>query len=129
MRGPKPKTSRNSSPKTPRVASPGRIKPTSPLNDNALAEFKRLVKELDNRRLLERVDIGVVTACARAKDFADRQAESAVEISDITQADNLYLRWLKALALTTAPNRSVIRVDAKTQETAEAISGKIKLHA
>jgi hypothetical protein len=127
-RGPKPKTSKNSPSKPVALASDLGIVPTSPLNANALVEFERLVATLDQRGMLERMDVGVITACARAKDRADGcNADVNASQSDIAQAENIYLGRLRALALTQMPSRSLVKTTAKDVTQVDPIKALIKL--
>ena len=128
-RGPKRKTAHNRPQPPSRAIGLSEIEPTSPLNDNAMVEFHRLLEVLDNRGQLERSDLGVVTAAARAKDLVDRTA-IAGSVNEICQAENVYLGRLRALALTQIPSRSIVKTIAKDPEkSADPIAGKIKLHA
>lgn len=130
-RGPKPQTARNRRQAAPRAVHLDEVMPTSVLNDNAMVEFRRLVVALDHRGMLDRADVGIITACARAKDRADRCNDNPdASQSDIAQAENIYLGRLRALALTQLPSRSVVKTVARTEEKeADPVAGKIKLHA
>jgi phage terminase small subunit len=136
QRGPKLKTAKNSSQKPPRTISIGRVKPISTLDENGLAEFRRLVKALDNRGALDVADVGIITAAARAFSMVvslvlqlslPRPPRGIV--AQVSIAENLYLGRLRALGFPIQPSRLVVKTVAKNKETAEAISGKIKLHA
>jgi hypothetical protein len=131
MRGPKAKTKRNS-----RVVSFGdisQIEPTSPLGDIAKVEFRRLLTLLDSRGQLDRVDIGIVTAAARTKELVD-ELYSAINkiasITEISQAENLYLGRLRALGLPLQPSRTLVKTTIKEAKPgAEPIAGLVKIHA
>jgi hypothetical protein len=113
----------------PRAIPLDQVDPISPLNDNAMMEFRRLVVELDRNGMLARADLGVVTTAARAKDRADLMNElPSASQSDIAQAENIYLGRLRALGLTLQPSRSVVTSIAK-ETSQDSIASKIKLHA
>ncbi len=141
-RGPKSKTARNS-----RYDAPGRIQhesvvPTSALTDSGKEEFWRLVGVLDSRGSLDRVDLSVLTECARIKDQIDRlyvsaDAESAAEvplalsgktIQLITMLTSQRRGLLRELGLTIKPSNTVVKTIAKDGTQADPIAAKIKLH-
>lgn len=136
-RGPKPKTQKNS-PARPAVASTGnRPCAISKLTPAAGDEFTRLVTDLDNKGMLERADLGVITRAAQYKALEDR---AQAELDDPLRAldpdtvrmmasiSNKYLACLRALGLTLQPSRSVVKTIAKNEETSDPIQSKIKLH-
>ena len=136
-RGPKPKTAKNAPRKPVETLPLAGVYATSDLTPVASKEFKRLVTLLDNRGTLERVDIAVLTECARIKALLDRaQADVDDPVGDldkdkirmVTALNSHRLALLRALGLTLFPSRSVVKTIAKDPSQADPIQGKIKLH-
>ncbi len=136
-RGPKPKTSKNSPARLATAPVQVEAYATSDLTPVAQDEFRRLVALLDNRGTLERVDIAVLTECARIKALLDR-AQADVDdpvgglmpdkVRMVTALNSHRLALLRAMGLTLMPSRSVVKTIAKDSQTADPIQGKIKLH-
>jgi hypothetical protein len=109
MRGSKVRTAANS--RRSGVIRRSRLDPPSPLNDEARAEYDRLVKVLTVKGTLERVDLAVVAEAGRIKDLLDR-AHAAVDIRDpgTIRAVNLLTTQrrglLRELGLSLQPSRS-----------------------
>jgi len=124
-RGKKPKTLSNSAP--PVGLKFEDIQPTSILNAEASAEFSRLCTVLFLRGTLERVDIAVLTECARVTARLD-QAYKLDETKVINQFTTQRRGLLRELGLTLQPSRSVVKTVAKNAKDADdPIAGKIKL--
>jgi len=137
QRGPKPKTSRNASRRLANTLGLAMLDATSDLTPVAYVEFKRLLAVLDNRGLLERVDLGVVTEAARIKALLDR-AQADVDnplhaldqdkVRMVTALNSHRLACFRALGLTQLPSRSIVKTIAKDSSAADPLAGKIKLH-
>lgn len=110
-----------------------KLEPTSTLNDNAKEEFWRLVSVLDNRGSLERIDLAVVTECARITDLLNRTHEmlalgidpKAVQL--VTMLTSQRRGLLRELGMTIKPSNTLVKTTAKTPEAADPIRGLIKL--
>lgn len=135
--GPKPKTRKNSPSKPSVLPLAEALYATSDLTPVAQEEFQRLARVLDSRGTLERVDIAVLTECARIKALLDRaQADvdgpvgglDADKVRIVTALNSHRLALLRALGLTLMPSRSVVKTVAKDDNQADPIAGKIKLH-
>jgi hypothetical protein len=133
--GPKRKTARNRPQAAPRTIPIEQIEPTSVLTVEALTEFYRLASVLDNRGTLERVDIAVVTECARIKALLDRAQDDTDDLAGnldinkvrmVTALNSHRLALLRSLGLTLMPSRSVVKTVAKTPEAADPLAALIK---
>ena len=124
-RGKKPKTASNSAP--PIGIKFEGVLPTSILNKEASKEFSRLCTVLFLRGTLERVDIAVLTECARITARLD-QAYKLDELKVINQLTTQRRGLLRELGLTLQPSRSVVKTVAKETNQADPVAGKIKLH-
>ncbi len=134
-RGPKPKTRKNAAPKPKDVAGEITAAPTSPLSPVALEEFWRLVSELDWRGMLDKTDLSIVTDAARLKALLDQLHAQVVDgipprglVAQIGIVESQRRGRMREMALTTAPNRSVVKTIAKDVDKTDPIAGKIKLH-
>ena len=126
-RGPKRKTAANRSQTPPRALQPCDVEPSIPLGDHAMAEFVRLVAELDRRGTLERHDVGHITAAARVWG----RLYAALELNDEKIAcllENIYRGYKRELGLTSLPSRSIVRTVAKDDNQYPTAS-KIKIHS
>jgi hypothetical protein len=133
--GPKPKTARNRLQKAPRTIPIEQIEPTSALTVEALTEFYRLATVLDNRQTLDRVNVGVLTECARIKALLDRAQDDTDDLAGnldddkvrmVTALNSHRLALLRALGLTLMPSRSVVKTTLKNPETADPLAELIK---
>jgi hypothetical protein len=128
MRGPKVKTAKNmpvSSVRIPHAA----IEPTSPLGTVALAEFHRLIDVMELRGCLDRVDLSIITECARVKERLDIAyvADKTTIIHTLTAQRRGLLR---ELGLTIKPSTTLVRSDSKQgKSSSESIESRIKLRA
>ena len=119
-RGPKPRTVRNSPPRPSGTVPISEIEPTSALNPEALAEFRRLVAVLDNRGTLDRIDLAIVTECARIKDLLDQNHKllsitmDPKTVAIVTQLTSQRRGLLREMALTMTPSRSVVKTVARS---------------
>ncbi len=136
-RGPKPKTQKNAARKPSQALQEIATSATSDLTPVAKEEFWRLVTLLDSRGTLDRVDIGVLTECARIKGLLDLAHDDTTDIGGNLDADKVRvvtalnshrLALLRAMGLTLMPSRSVVKTIAKDQNETDPIAGKIKLH-
>lgn len=137
-RGPKPKTAKNSRRKAPTTIKIDQVEPTSALAADALKEFYRLVGVLDRLRILERVDLSVVTEAARTKELLDRayrlheQTIDPKNVSVVTQLTSRHQGLIRMLGLSVQPSRSVVKTVAKNStknEDQSAVSSYLKLKA
>lgn len=136
QRGPKPRMPKNAHQKPPTESSVPELVPPSDLNAGAAQEFLRLCDVLDNRGSLHRVDLAIVAECSRVKCCLDHvYADLGDDSPDLTTLKMISLLTtqrrglLRELGLTIKPSTTLVKSVAKNEETAEAISGKIKLHA
>jgi hypothetical protein len=72
---PKPQTAMNAPATAKGFIRHQSIEPTSPLNAVAIAEFRRLAKVLDERGVLDRIDLAYLTGAARTKAALDLARE------------------------------------------------------
>lgn len=127
-RGPKVKTALNSPPGAGDRIRRDDVAPTSTLHPVALAEFQRLVVVLDSRGCLDRVDLAIVTECARVKETLDIM----YSLNDLKQIPLFTAQrrgLLRELGLTIKPSTTLVRSDAKNRESTDPIADKIKIHA
>ncbi len=133
-RGPKPKTAKKAAQKPPRTISLDQLTPPSDLDAEANSEFVRLVRVLDNRGTLDRIDLAVLAECARIKGLLDRVhcslGRSSPDLSTLKMIGLLTTQrrgLLRELGLTLQPSRSVVKTTAKQPEDADPLAKLIKL--
>lgn len=135
-RGRKPKTPKNSPRRPADVIKLNDLVPTSDLTPNALDEFLRLASRLESEGRLDRVDIAVVTNCARTKALLDRAHSDLDDPLGKLDQDKLRMAtvlegkvamWMRALGLTVLPSRSVVKTVAKDPAAADPMKSLIKL--
>jgi phage terminase small subunit len=131
--GPKVKNAKNASSSLKGVIRHSRLEPTSELSEAALVEFRRLVCVLLDRGTLERVDLAVLTECARITDLLNRSHKlhdvmidpKAIGIVAGLTAQRRGL--LRELGLTLQPSRSVVHTNARDSQNKDPIEAYIKL--
>ncbi len=126
-RGPKPKTSKNAPAVVAKVTGDITWEPVVPLEGSSLDEFWRLLHQLDRRGTLDRVDMAVITECARVTGRLN-QAYKLDETKIINQLTTQRRGLLRELGLTLQPSRSVVKTIAKDPSQADPLASKIKLH-
>ena len=137
MRGPKLKTAKNTSKSTPGLIRHEAIIPTSTLTPGALHEFQRLCTVLDSRDTLDRIDLSVITECARVADQIDQlyrlldpELPDSKTLKLISILTTHHRGFLREMGLTMQVSRSIVRTNAKIpQIKTETIGSKIKLGA
>lgn len=130
-RGPKPQTAKNKPPRaTGRIVHIS-VEPTSALNEVALTEFWRLVRVLDSRGSLDRVDLATVTECARVKETLDIMY-ALNDLKQIPLFTSQRRGLLRELGLTIKPSTTLVKTIAKNStknEDQSAVSSYLKLKA
>lgn len=140
-RGPKPRTAKNASQRTAGRIVHAKLEPTSALSVDGLREFQRLVAVLDNRGSLDRVDLAVVTECARVNEQIDQlyatpnlnedgkeiPGLSKQSIQLITMLTSQRRGLLRELGLTIKPSNTMVKTVAKSSEPGSKWGDKLKI--
>ena len=134
-RGPKPQTIRNSPQKAPRTIPLEQVEPTSTLNAEAMAEFRRLLSVLDNMGILERVDVSIVTEAARTKELLDRAYQlhergiDAKAVMLVTQLTCRSQGLMRMLGLSVLPSRTHVHTVAKDTKQPATVAKLVRYPA
>jgi hypothetical protein len=118
-RGPKPQTAITAPATAKGFIRHESIEPTSPLNAVAMAEFRRLAKVLDERGVLDRIDLAYLTGAARTKAALDLAHEQAAEKLDmqavraIAMLTTQHRGYLRDMGLPLPPSRSVVHANGR----------------
>jgi hypothetical protein len=117
-RGPKLRTAANAAPGRKGPIRHGARAAPSVLSRAARAEYDRLLRVLDEKGTLDRVDLSCVAECARIKALLDLAYDGTAEGIDWGKAKLIGLLSgqhrgrLRELGLTLQPSRSVMRTNA-----------------